>query len=298
MYDVIVIGGSFAGLSAALQLARARRRVLVIDGGRRRNRFASHAHGFLTQDGRPPGEIAAIGRQQLLRYPSVAWVEGDVLQAQRRGDGGFSFATGTEVYTSTSAVLALGVSDTVPGLPGLEERWGRSVFICPYCDGYELGDGPIGVIGMSPMSVHHALMLPDWGKTTFFLNGLVEPTAEELAHLARRGVKLEKTPITQIAGDHADVHLADGRVVAMKGLFTATKTSPTSDIAQQLGCEMEEGPAGPFIKTDAMKATSVPGVFACGDAARAFGNVTLAIGDGNIAGSAAHQFTIVGSLGG
>ena len=298
MYDVIVIGGSFAGLSAALQLARARRRVLVIDGGRRRNRFASHAHGFLTQDGRPPGEIAAIGRQQLLRYPSVAWVEGDVLQAQRRGDGGFSFATGTEVYKRTSAVLALGVSDTVPGIPGLEERWGRSVFICPYCDGYELGDGPIGVIGMSSMSVHHALMLPDWGKTTFFLNGHVEPTAEELAHLARRGVKREKTPITHIAGDRADVHLADGRVVAMKGLFTATKTSPTSDIAQQLGCEMEEGPAGPFTKTDAMKATSVPGVFACGDAARAFGNVTLAIGDGNIAGSAAHQFTIVGSLGG
>lgn len=296
MYDAIIIGGSYAGQSAALQLARARRRVLVIDGGKRRNRFVTHSHGFLTQDGQPPGEIAAIGRRQLLRYPSVEWVDAEVLDAKRLDDGRFCFTTANGEHAASTAILALGVSDALPDLPGLEERWGRSVFICPYCDGYELEDGPIGVLGISPMSLHQALMLPDWGRTTFFLNGRVEPTAEELDRLARRGVALEHTPLTHIGGERADVHLADGRIVAMRGLFTTTKTSPSSDIALRLGCEMEEGPAGTFIKTDARKATSVPGVFACGDAARAFGSVALAVGDGNLAGSAAHQFTIFAPL--
>lgn len=295
MYDAIVVGGSYAGQSAALQLARARRSVLVIDGGKRRNRFVSHSHGFLTQDGQTPDEIAAIGRQQLLRYSSVEWADADVLKAEQLDDGSFRFATGTTQYTSRTAVLAPGVSDTLPDVPGLAERWGRGVFVCPYCDGYELGDGPIGVLGVSPMSLHHALMLPDWGRTIFFLNGL-EPTEEELGQLARRNVTLERTPVAHLAGERADVSLADGRIVQVAGLFTTTMTSPSSGTAQQLGCEMEEGPAGFFIKTDARKATSVPGIFACGDAARAFGSVAMAVGDGNLAGSAAHQFTILASL--
>lgn len=296
MHDAIVIGGSYAGLSAALQLARARRDVLVIDGGTRRNRFVTHSHGFLTQDRQPPGEIAARARQQLLAYPTVTWIDGQVGHAERRADGSFAVTAGETQAVARALVLAIGVTDTLPDLPGLAERWGRSVFVCPYCDGYELGEGPIGVLNATPMSLHHALMLPDWGKTIFFLNGRDEPSAEDMRQLARRGTEIERAPITHIDGERADIHLADGRIVPVKGLFTTTRTAPSSDIAQRLGCEMDESPAGTFIRTDARKATSVPGIFACGDAARAFGSVALAVGDGNLAGSAAHQWTIFAPL--
>jgi len=297
MYDAIVIGGSFAGLSAALQLARARRHVLVIDGGQRRNRFVSHSHGFITQDGQSPGEIVARARAQLVAYPSVTWMEGRVETARRTEDGRFAVKTTTSELEALALVLAIGVTDSLPDIPGLQKRWGKSIFICPYCDGYELGDGPIGVLNVSPMSIHHALMLPDWGRTIFFLNGRADPTDEEMRHLHRRGVALERAPITLIDGERADVHLADGRVVPVAGAFTTTRTTLSSDIAHQLGCEIEESPSGVFLRTDFRKATTIPGVFACGDAARSFGSVAMAVGDGNLAGSTAHQWTILRKMG-
>lgn len=294
--DFAVIGGSFAGLSAALQLARARRRVLVVDAGLRRNRFVDaaggSAHGFLTQDGRAPAEIAAIGRRQLLAYPGVQWLDGQAEQAWVMPDGRLGFSVGPTQVSAGRLVLATGVRDELPPVPGLAERWGRSVFHCPYCDGYELDQGAIGVIAATAMAQHHALMLPDWGPTTLFLDGVFQPTAEELLALARRGVQLEAVPIERIDG-HADVWLRDGRRLPMRGLFTQPRTHLASPVAQQLGCALEEGPMGPFIRVDAVQATSVPHVFACGDAARATGSVALAVADGVMAGFGAHRSTMV-----
>lgn len=294
MFDVIVIGGSYSGLSAALQLARARQKILVVDAGQPRNRFASHSHGFITHDGRNPREISHEAKLQLQKYPTVQWLDG-YAQSAVKTERGFAVEAGGQVYETKRVVLAMGVADGLPKVEGLEERWGKSVFHCPYCHGYELDQGRIGVLAVSPMSIHHALMLPDWGITTFFLNGAFEPDETQLAQLAKRGVAIERSRIVKMSG-HADLHLEDGRVITLDGLFTATATKPSSPIAEQLGCAFDEGPMGPFIRVNEMKETSVPGVMACGDAARAAGSVALAVGDGAMAGAATHRSLMFADL--
>lgn len=290
-FDVIVVGGSYSGLSAATQLGRARRRVLVIDAGQRRNRYALHSHGYLTQDGSQAAEIAAQGRAQLLAYPDVAWANETAVSASAEGDNfRISFPDGGNVL-GRRLILATGVTDTLPPVDGLAERWGRSVFHCPYCHGYELDEGDIGVLATSEMSMHHALMLPDWGRVTFFLNGAFAPNDAQRTALARRGVTIEATLVARIDGV-ADVVLEDGRRLSMAGLFVISRTSSASSLADQLGCGMEAGPIGDFVQTDAQQATSVPGVFCCGDMARAAGNVALAVADGAMAGVAAHRSLI------
>lgn len=293
-HDVIIIGGSYAGLAAALPLARARRTVLVIDAGQRRNRFADRSHGFLTRDGAVASDIAAIGREQLLAYDTVEWLEGRAGDAVRTEDGFSVDIEGTEARTASRLVISSGVVDTLPAIPGLAERWGRSVFHCPYCHGYELNQGRIGVLAMSTMSVHTALLLPDWGATTFLLNDALTLDAAQQAQLRARGVAIEAAAVARIAGK-ADVVLQDGRTLTFDGLFTIPRTAVGGQIASSLGCAFIEGPFGAVIQTDAMKATSVPGVFACGDAARAGGSVSLAVGDGTLAGVAAHQSLVFAS---
>ncbi|WP_445490106.1 NAD(P)/FAD-dependent oxidoreductase [Rhodopseudomonas sp. RCAM05734] len=291
-FDAIVVGGSYAGLSAALQLARARRRVLVMDSGQRRNRFAAHAHGFLGHDGRPPGDIAADARAQLLAYPTVEWADTKATSGEG-ATGSFSIGTATGArYYGRRVILAVGVADTLPALPGLAERWGKTVFHCPYCDGYELDQGRIGVLASSEMSMHHALMLPDWGSTTLFLNDAFAPDAGQLAQLQARNVAIERAPIVRLSGASLDVELVDGRTIALDGMFTLTRTGPSSPLGAQLGCVTEDGPMGPFLQTDAFKETSVPGIFACGDVARPMGSVAFAVADGAMAGVGVHRSLI------
>jgi thioredoxin reductase len=291
--EVIVIGGSYAGLSAALQLARARRRVVVIDAGERRNRSASSSHGFLTRDGEDPAAIAAIGRDQLLAYPTVRWLAERVTEARRQGDDAFRITAGATTLTARRIVLALGVIDELPAIPGLAERWGKTVFHCPYCHGYELARGPIAVLATHAQSHHHAMLLPDWGPTSFFLQDhALEP--ETRSALERRGVVIEQSQVVAIGGepDRIDLHLSDGRVSRFAGMFALPRTRPAGSIAAQLDCKQEDGPLGPFIATDMMKETTTRGVFACGDAALPFGAVALAVADGSRAGSGAHQSLI------
>mgnify|MGYP006180102929 CR=1 FL=1 len=142
--DAIVIGGSYAGMAGALQLARGRRKVAVIDAGIRRNRFAEHSHGVLGQDGKPPAQIAAEAKAQLLLYPNLIWIEGKVESAEKTGDL-FTVTTGdNQTLSAKRLLLATGVSDHLPTITGLQDRWGKTVFHCPYCHGYEIGGGPIG----------------------------------------------------------------------------------------------------------------------------------------------------------
>lgn len=267
--DAIVIGGSYAGLSAALQLARARRRVLVVDAGVRRNRFARTSHGFLGRDGHSPGTIAAEGRARLLAYPNVPWLADTAVDAQRTQEG---FAVRGETgrrFRGRRLVLATGVVDELPDVEGLAQRWGRTVFHCPYCHGYELDRGRIGVLATGPMSMH-ALMLPDWGEVTFFANETFVPDEAQHAALAARNVAVEPQRVVRIV-DEATVELADRRRIALAGLFVASRTRVATPVARQPGCKFEEGPLGSFVRTDATRETSVPGVFACGDAARMAG---------------------------
>jgi thioredoxin reductase len=287
-YDAVIIGGSYAGLAAGLQLARARRQVLIVDAGARRNRFAAASHGFLGQDGRAPADIVKDARDQLLAYPTVTIHHGQAESAEGEKDHfSVKLDTGAAV-DARRLVLATGVQDILPEIPGLAERWGQRVFHCPYCHGYELDQGKIAVIAVGEVSMHHALMLPDWGDTTLFTNGSFSPDAQQTEALAARGTLVETAAITGLEGE-ADIVLADGRRLSFDGVFTAPTTVPSSPIADQLGCAFKDGPLGRYLDVSPMMESSVNGVFACGDLARAAGSVSIAVGDGAMAGVATHR---------
>ncbi|AEV39445.1 thioredoxin-disulfide reductase [Pseudovibrio sp. FO-BEG1] len=288
MHDVIVVGGSYAGMAAALQLLRARRSVLVIDAGERRNRFSEHAYGFLGQDGAKPDDIWAQARQQLDAYPDLTWYEGQVQEIL--GEiGAFRVSTdkGTD-FTAHRILLATGVRDELPDIPGLAERWGTSVLHCPYCHGYELNKEPIAVIAFNPVSLHQAEIMPEWGPTTFFTNGTVPLEDEQCEHLLRSGVTFEDIQISRIEGA-ADVVLEDGRILSFSAIFVVSNTYPSSGLAQAAGCALEDHPMGQQIVTSEFKETTVRGVFACGDVARVPHSVSFAVGDGAWAGMQVHR---------
>lgn len=294
-YDVIVVGGSFAGLSAAMQLARARRRLLLVDAGRPRNRFARTSHGFLGQDGVAPAEIVREGLNQLAHYPTVDFVHAEALSAAKEDDGlVLALSDGAEVRTR-KLILATGVTDTLP-LDSMVPRWGVSVLHCPYCHGYEVRDRRFAVIANVSGAVHQAMILPDWGATTFYTQGVFEPSAEEAALLAARGVGIERTPVIELLGEGSEIRalrLADGREVAAEVVFTAPRTHMASPLAEQLGCAFVDGVTGPYIEVDSMQQTSAPGVFAAGDAATAMYNATVASAAGVMAGVAAHRALVL-----
>ena len=292
-YDAIIIGGSYAGLSAALQLARARRRILVVDAGQRRNRYAANSHGFLTRDGQPAADIAAEGRANVVAYPNVDWHDGTAISARQDGDGFVVELDGAGTVRAARLVLATGVRDDLPPIDGLAERWGKSVFHCPYCHGYELNEGRIGVLASSPLSVHQAQMLPHWGQVTFFTNGVCPLDDAQRADLHAHGVEVDETPVRRLV-NVATVVLEDGRQEIMSGLFTYGRVHMASPIAEQLGCAFEQGPLGPFIRTDDSRQTTVPAVFAAGDAMRAASTVALSVADGAMAGVGAHRSLLFG----
>lgn len=285
-YEVIVIGGNFAGLSAAMQLARARRRVLLVDAGMPRNRFSQASHGFLGQDGKAPAAIMGEGKRQLSLYPNITLHDGKVIRAEKVDEEFVVTIEGGGEERAARLILATGISDTLPDIPGLSERWGRSVLHCPYCHGFEVSGGELGVLANHPHSAHSAMMIPDWGATTFFTQPLFEPDEEQLARLRARGVRIERSPIVELLGASPKlqaVRLADGRTVPLDAIFVAPKTAMASPMAEQLGCAFDEGAFGPVIRIGENKETSVKGVFAAGDAASSMHSGTLASASGVLA---------------
>jgi thioredoxin reductase len=288
MHDVIIVGGSYAGMAAALQLLRARRDVKVIDAGQRRNRFAGFSHGFLGQDGVGAAEIALTARRQLEAYPTLSWVDDRAVSVEGRKDD-FTVATADGRHHGGRRVLfATGLEDQLPQISGLAERWGQAVFHCPYCHGYELDRGRIGVIATGPMSTHQAEIVSDWGPVTFLTNGAVELDPPTQQVLEGRDISIETTPIERIDGV-AEVVLKGGRRLEFAGLFTAPFCVPSSGLAEEAGCALEETMMGIQIRTDEAKQTSVAGISACGDVARIPHSVTLAVADGAWAGAQIHR---------
>lgn len=294
-YDVLIVGGGFAGLSAAMQLARAQRLVLLVDAGQPRNRFAHASHGFLGQDGAAPADIVRKGLAQLAVYPAFTHVQGTAIDAQGGADDFHVRLDDGRAFVARRLILAAGVVDALP-LASMAPRWGVSVLHCPYCHGYEARGRRLGAIAVSPRAVHQALLLPDWGPTTYFTQGAFEPTPEEAAQLAARGVEIERTPVVELLGAAPEtqaVRLADGRTTPVEAIFTGPRTTVATPLAEQLGCAFEEGPSGPFIAVGPSKETSVPGVFAAGDAAQPMHNATLASAAGVLAGVSAHRSLVM-----
>ena len=286
MFDAVIVGGSFAGLSAAMQLARARRSICVVDAGEPRNRFTEHSHGFFGRDGAPPRSMIAEARAQVAAYPTVEFVDG-IAESAKPTAHGFEVVVKGRVLETKKLLLAFGVKDDLPKIAGLRERWGKTVLPCPYCHGYELDRKALAVLAMGPFSVHQAQLITEWGPTTLFANGMDLDT-ETRALLAKHRVTIEPEKVESVEGEIV-VCLRDGRKLPFAALYIGARTEMNSPIAGQLGCAFEEGPVGPIITTDAMKATSVPNVWAAGDIARMQPNATFASADGVMAGVALHR---------
>jgi thioredoxin reductase len=294
-HDAIIIGGSFAGLSAATYIVRGRRSVAVIDAGLPRNRFTTHSHGFLGQDGSDPAAMLAIARAQVASYPTVTFFAGSAIRATSVAEGfSVDLATGEKVEASR-LVLAFGISDELPAIPGLRARWGSSVLHCPYCHGYEVSGQRLGVLYVTPQSIHQAMLIAEWGPTTLYLNdldGVGEADAALLVELEARNVAIEPAAVVALHGEGAQlaaIELADGRMSSADALFLGPRNHLNSDLAQQLGCALDEAPLGLMIRTDAQKMTTVPGVYAAGDITRGAHTVAFACADGVTAGIALHR---------
>jgi thioredoxin reductase len=291
-HDAVVIGGSFAGLSAALYIARARRSVCIVDTGLPRNRFAQHSHGFFANDGGAPHAMLATARSQVAAYPTVTFVDGEATRATTTADGFSVTLASGEVLESVRLVLAFGISDELPEIPGLAARWGKTVLHCPYCHGYEFSGQRLGVLHASPKSSHQAMLVSEWGPTTLYLNGGPAPDDESLAALKKRRVAIEPATVVALHGDGSrlsSIELHDGRLSATDALYIGPRTRLNSEIAQQLGCELDDAQLGSIIRTDAEKMTTVPGVYAAGDITRGAHTVTFAAADGVMAGLAVHR---------
>ncbi len=291
-HDAIVIGGSFAGLSATTYLARARRSVVVVDTGVPRNRPAAQSHGFLTQDGASPADMLATARAQVARYPTVTFTQGEALFAGGATDAFWVELANGERLEARRLVLAFGVRDQLPSLPGLAERWGTSVLHCPYCHGFELSGRQLGVLYMTPASVQQAMLIAEWGPTTLLLNGVPQLEGEQLAALRRRGITIEHEEIVGLHGPENElnsVELAGGRRVDMEAIYIGTKPKLGSDLARQLGCAIEDLNGAEVIPTNEARMSSVDGVYAAGDIVRGAHSVTFASADGVLAGIALHR---------
>jgi thioredoxin reductase len=289
MYDVAIVGGGAAGLSAALVLTRARRRVVVLDAGSPRNAPAAHMHGFLSRDGMPPEELLAAGRAEVLGYGGEI-VTGAVLGAESIRAGFTVNLDDGRAVQARRLLIATGLTDELPDIPGLVERWGRDVLHCPYCHGYEVRDQPIGVLATVPRSVHQALLVRQWSPdVVFFRHTLAQLTHEERERLASRNVKVVGGIVVGliVEGDRlAGVQLADGTVVARSALFVAPRFVANEAILTALGAETEQTPVGSFVRTDPAGRTSVSGVWAAGNVADLAAFVIEAAGAGARAAAA------------
>ena len=291
-YDCVIIGGGPAGLSAALNLARARRQVLIVDTNRPRNAATMFSHGYLTRDGVPPNELRRIARDELERYPNVEVVSRASVRSVERDEGddgagaaagahvgeaaGYPFVTtvagataaGDRVVRSRTVLASTGLRETLPALPSIRAYYGMSVFSCAACDGYELGDQPLALIGETDDLLARALLVAQWSDAlTVFTNGSSALTAGEEERLVERGIRVERRPIDDLEGHRgaiSAVRLVDGHRVAVTGGFVRPLWHPIVDYLAALALDTDEGG---HLVTDRDGRTSMPGVYAAGDVA-------------------------------
>ncbi len=287
-WDVIIAGAGVAGLSAALTLGRARRRVLVVDAGEPRNRFAAHMYGVLGHDGLDPAELLRRGREEVAAY-DVTVAAGEVQQVVETDDGMAVTLRDGRTLLARAVVAATGLRDELPAVPGLAERWGSGVAHCPYCHGWEVRDQRIGVLGTSPLSTHQAELLRQWtDRLTFFTAGAGTLDPAVRGRLEARGVTLVDTPVAEVLGD-ADaitgVRLADDSEVALDAIFCAPTPRPHEEFLAGLDLDRADNPMGNFIAVDPTGQTSHPRVWAIGNVTNPGANVAMSLGAGAMAGA-------------
>ena len=306
-WDAVVVGGGAAGLSGALMLGRARRRVLVIDSGQPRNRFTSKMHGVLGRDGTSPADLLADGRREIESYGGVIR-QGVVTDAQPF-PGGFTITYTGQGSQPTAAddaavtvrarriLVATGLHDGLPYIDGLAQWWGRGVAMCPYCDGYEVRDRRIGILATGPGSTVQAQLLRQWSPSIIYLPDTVGmPQESDLGDFAARGIEIQEGGVRRVLDDTqrlTGVELEDGTRVQLDAIFTAPALTPADEVLRMLGAQTADGPVGSFVVVDATGRTNIEGVWAAGNVVDPMANVPVSIGAGaQAAGAINHDLVL------
>ncbi len=280
-YDVIVIGGSNAGLQAAMTLARALRKVLVIDSGRPCNKSTPHSHNFLTRDGATPQEILTIAREQLLRYPTVTLLNAKAVKAEGQ-DGGFTVYTEDEsAYQAKKLIFATGIKDQLPDIPGFKDCWGVTAIHCPYCHGYEFKQQPTGILAKGNDAYDLAKLISNWtDQLTVFSNGSLELDDDKLEQLQRKNITIVTDTVVEFVHDHGHlrkVKCANGQSSPMNAIYSRSPFVQHCELPAELGCQMTD--TG-LIQVDQFGKTSVGGIYAAGDNSSMFRSVANAVAMG------------------
>lgn len=290
-WDAIVIGAGAAGLSAAQMLGRSRRRTLVVDAGAPRNRFAEHMHAVLGQDGTPPPDLLARGRAELEVYGVAVRAASVVTVDEGSTSVAVSLDDGTR-HAARALVVATGITDELPELPGVSERWGRSVLHCPFCHGWEVRDQRLGVLLLSPLQLHQAQLVRQLSDdVTVFTGALgdLDPAVEQ--RWRARGIAIEREPVLELLGDAPDltgVRLRDERTIPLDAMFTMATPRPHDGFLAGLNLVRVETPHGLFLAVDAGGRTSSRRIWAAGNVVNPMANVPQSMGAGAVAGAAAH----------
>lgn len=285
-FDVIIVGGSYAGLSAAMSLGRAVRNVLIIDAGKPCNSQTPHSHNFLTQDGQSPGTISLTGKEQVLAYETVNFITDEVLLVEEKNGCFFVTTASGERFEGKKLLLATGLKDALPSIKGLAECWGISVIHCPYCHGYEYRSQPTGLLLNGESILEKTKLIRNWtSDLTVLTNGHAVLGNSDRNVLLRNGVSLIEKPIILLAHnkgylDH--VLFEDNTKLYVKALYAPPAVEQQSWISEKLGCRMTS--AG-HIEVSNFQQTSVPGIYAAGDNATPFRSISAAVAAGSIAGA-------------
>lgn len=283
--DVIIIGGSYAGLSAAMSLGRSLRNVLVIDGGKSCNRQTPHSHNFITHDGRAPGEISRLAREQVLKYNTVKFIEGTVIKTSEI-TGGFEIITeNNEKFYAKKLILASGVKDIMPDIEGFSECWGISVIHCPYCHGYEVKNKTTGILSNGDPAFEFSKIVFNLTKDlTLFTHGASTLTQEQSDRFSRNNIRITEDEIEKIIHEKGQIQkliFKNGKEVPLDALYAKIPFEQNIN-TEDLGLELTEHG---FIKIDHFHKTSIDGVFACGDNVTLMRSVANAVSQGNVTGA-------------
>lgn len=285
-FEVIIIGGSYAGLSAAMALGRSLRNILIIDAGLPCNRFTPHSHNFLTHDGEKPHQITMSGKSQVLKYQSVKAIQDTVIGA-KRSETGFELITQLgETFTTRKLLFATGLKDILPDMKGFADCWGKSVIHCPYCHGYEYHHQPTGILANGDVAYHIAQLVHNLTKEVYiFTNGKSSFREEESRKLGSRGIEIIETEVDYLEHEKGYLNkivLKDKSAINLSAIYARPDYEQNCKIPEQLGCELSEHG---LLKVDMFQKTTIQGIFACGDNC-AMRSVAAAIYTGNMAGAA------------
>jgi len=285
-FDVIIIGGSYAGLSAAMALGRSLRNVLIIDSGKPCNEPTPHSHNFITQDGEKPAVIAEKAREQVLRYSTVKLHHGLAVGGKKTGNGFAVTTEAGETFTAEKLILATGIKDIMPEIKGFSECWGISVIHCPYCHGYEFRDRKTGILANGERAFHVASLVNNLtGGLTILTSGKAEFSEEQMAQLHRHNIPVIETEVSEIEHENGQIRnviFKDGSRMDFDAVYGSVPFRQHSDIPVALGCELTN--MG-YIQVDSFQRTTVSGVFACGDNAHPMRSVANAVAAGNLTGA-------------